>query len=406
MMMETLESRMHFSSVVITTGGIYTGTWDSNDPNIPAVTIKTSQPVTIQNSTITGKSNLIKCNTTASLTLSNVQGYSINPNVLGRAVGRFLDADSGITNIDIQNCYMEGTGGILLDGQNISGGTIKVLDNEAKNIDGRHSNGNGGWITTNNDSDYEIVQFVQVAQIPTVGSCEIARNKVTNIKGQSRVEDNINIYKSSGTASNRIRIHDNLVNGAYKANPTVADSNGFAGGGIIVDYKSNYVDIYNNTVLNTTNYSVAISSGHDNRLILNRVVNDEILPDSVNSSIYIWDSYHLGGFTNNEGRGNMVKVANNQPWWHPDASVWYENVQVPRTPGDADGNGVIDADDYFAIDVGYARKSTGWINGDFNVNGVIEGDDYFIIDMSYSNTPFVGQLTVADSITAWELLNG
>src|SRR5262249_36111712 len=55
--------------------------------------------------------------------------------------------------------------------------------------------------------------------------------------------------------------------------------------------------------------------------------------------------------------------------------------------GDADLNGQIDADDYFAIDRGFANRNnpaspfhSGWQNGDFDYNGKIDPDDYFLID--------------------------
>jgi hypothetical protein len=48
--------------------------------------------------------------------------------------------------------------------------------------------------------------------------------------------------------------------------------------------------------------------------------------------------------------------------------------------GDANLDGGIDADDYFAIDSGYSRGSATYANGDFNYSGKIDGDDFFIID--------------------------
>ncbi len=52
--------------------------------------------------------------------------------------------------------------------------------------------------------------------------------------------------------------------------------------------------------------------------------------------------------------------------------------------GDANLSGWIDADDYFAIDTGYARDSNpSYASGDFNYDGQINGDDYFLIDSNY-----------------------
>ena len=60
------------------------------------------------------------------------------------------------------------------------------------------------------------------------------------------------------------------------------------------------------------------------------------------------------------------------------------NFRVQIAAGDADFNGHVDADDYFRIDRGYAKRLTTWSNGDFTYNGVINGDDYAIIDAAYT----------------------
>jgi len=51
--------------------------------------------------------------------------------------------------------------------------------------------------------------------------------------------------------------------------------------------------------------------------------------------------------------------------------------------GDANLDGVVNADDYFLIDSGYITQTKGYINGDFNYDDVINADDYFLIDSSY-----------------------
>lgn len=53
--------------------------------------------------------------------------------------------------------------------------------------------------------------------------------------------------------------------------------------------------------------------------------------------------------------------------------------------GDANLDRQINADDYFQIDSGYARSSTGWFSGDFDYDGVISGDDYFVIDSAFTS---------------------
>jgi hypothetical protein len=51
--------------------------------------------------------------------------------------------------------------------------------------------------------------------------------------------------------------------------------------------------------------------------------------------------------------------------------------------GDANLDGVIDADDYFRIDRGFLNTMQGWVNGDFNYDNTIDADDYFLIDSAF-----------------------
>ena len=53
--------------------------------------------------------------------------------------------------------------------------------------------------------------------------------------------------------------------------------------------------------------------------------------------------------------------------------------------GDADGNGVINFDDYARIDNGYNNAFTGFSNGDFNYDGIVNFDDYALIDFAFNS---------------------
>ena len=51
--------------------------------------------------------------------------------------------------------------------------------------------------------------------------------------------------------------------------------------------------------------------------------------------------------------------------------------------GDANLDGVVNADYYFLIDTAFITQQKGWYNGDFNYDGVINADDYFLIDSAF-----------------------
>jgi hypothetical protein len=353
--------------VTITAGGTYTGNWESQDPSVPAVTIATAQPVVLQDCNFRGRGTLVSGTVAhVKVTIHDCFGYGLNPNVAGRSAGRFADIEN-FDNVDVENNSLEGTGGILLSdyaGDHTTADTVKVLRNRAHNIDGRKSDGAGGYLDFNTETvagvtqdGFKTRQFVQVAKVLDVPAMEIAWNEVTNDPGVSRVEDNINVYESRGTPISHLQIHDNYIRGAYTVRPGQAsygDAAGnydwsYSGGGILLGdgdpadpaLVPGYADAFNNQVIGTTNYGVAIAGGHDQSISGNRVVSGGFLADGTwvadqNVGAYIWDSYGLGGgvFYNNTGSGNQSGWVN-QPtggrndWWVPGASAWLGNVHWP-----------------------------------------------------------------------------
>src|SRR5438067_10169513 len=83
---EFLEERALLASpIVITQGGTYSGTWESQDRTIPAVLVQTTEPVIIENSTIRARGDLIASGVAHSkITVRNTSGYGLNPNVAGK----------------------------------------------------------------------------------------------------------------------------------------------------------------------------------------------------------------------------------------------------------------------------------------------------------------------------------
>jgi hypothetical protein len=77
-----------------------------------------------------------------------------------------------------------------------------------------------------------------------------------------------------------------------------------------------------------------------------------------------------------------------------DAGNFNANVQLTFLSvidGDADGNGRINADDYFRIDSSFLDQpaNPSYAQGDFNDDARINADDYFIIDQSFLTQPSV-----------------
>ncbi len=357
--------------LLITQGGTYIGAWQSTS-RTPVIRVHTTQPVIIENSVLQGRGTLVESDFDhTDITILNTRGYALNPNVAGKSAGRFLDT-SVFDHVDVENNYMQGTSGIVLDdfaGNKSAASTVRVVNNVALNIDGRLSDGMGGYLTFNtrisktdghSEDGFDEVQFFQMGDSPNLANVEIAWNQVINQPGNSRVEDNISIYKTSGTSTSPIRIHDNYIQGAYTINPTQANTSdaswnydwSYSGGGIMLGDGNGdtladacgFVQAYNNQVIDTTNYGIAITAGHDSSFNNNRIISAGVLPNGQsivdqNVGAAIWDANNDGLLSpatwfNNSATGNQVGwnvgTARND-WWSPSAASFTNNTHWPGT---------------------------------------------------------------------------
>ncbi|MCY2955308.1 MAG: PEP-CTERM sorting domain-containing protein, partial [Planctomycetota bacterium] len=89
----------------------------------------------------------------------------------------------------------------------------------------------------------------------------------------------------------------------------------------------------------------------------------------------------VGAFLNDRGDGTPIMPT------FDGRNVDASSILVKHTwNGDANLDGLVNADDYFLADSGYITQKGGWYNGDFNYDGVVNADDYFQIDSA-----FIGQ---------------
>lgn len=322
--------------IKITKGGVYTGRWASDDPDVPAVLIDTAEPVTIENSVLTGPGHLISTDfhKTTRLVVRNSQGFGQNPDVYGENPGRFIHVES-FADLVVENNYLEGTSGIYVH-RWLGGGSVKIRFNRARNIVGLWSDGNGSWLDGGNQFTY--AQFVQFNDVRGVSGAEISWNEVVNVARESRTEDVISMYKSGGTTSSPIRIHDNFIRGSYPAKP---ESHSFSGGGILLgDHGGDNQVAYQNQIVNVANYGVAIAGGVNNRLESNRIVSSGALEDgtrihAANVGIYIWNQtdHPFGSSAGTENVVGYVQLKTDgtpvrNDWWIPDASTWTGNTKL------------------------------------------------------------------------------
>ena len=331
------------STLAIVRGGSYTGTFEAAGPHHPAITVETAEPVTIEDCDLKGDGPFIVAGDHAQLKLVRVRLHGRLPTRNGETVGRFLTA-SNPDSLEVADCDLNRTGGIYVSGfgaAQTARPTISIHDNRVHNVDGRIRDGAGGF-----RSHPHLVQFVQLDKVRHVGQIEFAWNQVINDPGDSAVEDVISIFKSSGLRESPIRIHNNYIRGAYPIDPAAPN---YSGGGIMLgdgaeanpDDGPAYVEAFNNQVLDTTNYGIAISAGHhctfhDNRIISSGLLQGRISPASQNVGAYIWDSnrkdFPHANFHHNGGRRNEIgwtRGLGRNEWWIPDATYWEQNLRIP-----------------------------------------------------------------------------
>ena len=297
------------STIVITQGGTYRGTYQSSSSSVPCVRVATSQPVVLEGCTLTGAGNLIEAAEGANLTVRNCRGQALAPSVDDQAPGRFLDAYRA-QRLVIEHNDFAGTSGIVVNrwsGTGAPGHTLTVRYNRVRNIDGRWRNGGGST-----RSSFLILNTVQ--QVPGM---EVAYNEVVNTPNQSLVEDNINFYNSSGTAQSPARVHDNFVRGAY---PFPATAGHFTGTGMTTDGDAAtpdgataYVEAFHNQFVSTCNAAMNIAAGHDVFFHDNRMVTSGLLPDGTRlqatyAATAVFNFYQQPGnvFYNNRVANNTI----------------------------------------------------------------------------------------------------
>jgi len=306
--------------LTITQGGTYSGNWKSTDPGTPAVMVATTAPVVIQNSHVTGPNDLIDDPLYGNnLTVKNVIGLGVNPNVIGQANGLFVDAQNPAL-LDVENCYFESvTFGVYIRGfgGNRDGTqTVTILNNRGRNIIGAESDGNNGYLP--GETNWQWAHAIQLSNMPSVPGIQMAWNEIINYPYQSLVNENINMYDAGGTSSSPALFHDNYIQGAYALNPVES----YNGGGYVTDGSgydtvasaSAYNSVYNNQIVGTVNMAIEFSTGHDNVAYNNTAIASGLLSNGTkipaqNVGLAIDDVYGNipnGSMYNNDMYGNTV----------------------------------------------------------------------------------------------------
>jgi len=305
--------------ITIVKGGTYTGNYRSLDSTVPCIAVYTSEPVVLVGCTLVGAGDLIKTGGGVDLTVRNCRGYGLTPTLDNRPRGRFLDAYQA-KQLVIEHNYMEHTAGMVVNrwsGNGTAQQTLTVRYNQGLNCDGRYRNGGK-----------ETRSFVQLNTVLGLAGVDISYNEFRNEPNESAVEDNINFYNASGTATSPIQVHDNYVQGAY---PYPATEATFHGTGLTTDGDGStptttaaYIEAYHNQFVSTCNAAMNIAAGHHIRFYENRMVTDGLLPDGTKlkatyaaTAVFNYYKKTDAVFNNNEITNNTigyVKWGYNSPY--------------------------------------------------------------------------------------------
>jgi FlaG/FlaF family flagellin (archaellin) len=331
-------------------GDIISGNYQG-DTGDAAITILTSDPVTIINSTLTGPGDMIQALVdSANITVTNTTGASTNPNVRGVQKGIFLHVNN-FSNINMQNNTITGMRlGFFCKGYTGDGTTDNTLiidKNTFVNIDARPSDGKGAYETTGQYNG----QAIHLGNIFNVPGIDIGWNEVINTPFQSSTGALIEINESSGTSASPMQIHDNYIQGAFPSSPgkDLYDFGGILVNGLPDDTAataSSFLNIVNNRVVATANYGIAIVAGHDVNVTTNRVVSSGFLSTGqfypmtasygnafggVNTNLF---SQASSVFFNNLISTNVLGLIRNDGTKKPVRSDW----SLPGQNGDVAGN--------------------------------------------------------------------
>lgn len=270
------------------------------------IVIKTTQPVILRKSRLKARRYCIHWDVgTIDLTLDNCVLECVNPMQYGEASGPAMNI-IGPKNLVVEHCTFIGGGGIQLSETPAGGAFVRIRYNRALNIDGRMSDGSGGYVfeQSNSTAYFKSRQFLQLRGNIVIADGEAAWNEVVNDPFISRREDAFSVFGGSGVPGKPFWIHDNAVKGGASPRPY---DNGYSGAGFMVEDAravvtdtsvAQYVDIDDNHVIGASNVGLGfVGTGvshvraRRNRFVsCGRINGQPVLAAGMNSPINVYEN--------------------------------------------------------------------------------------------------------------------
>lgn len=231
------------TSIVISSGGTYSGCYVSTDAATAAVRITTTAAVTISSAIIRHKGQGIRAvDARVNLTVQDTAITALDPGTPGDQAALYSFTPSSLT-LD-NNRFTDGHG-ILIAGNDLSTSPFQIRRNDFVNV-GRY------------DQPSCCIGAIHLDKVLAAGGI-ISWNRATATYGQSVNEDVFGIFQSNGASGNPITIDHNLINGSY---PYSGNGSGFTGSCInIGDSGGSWQVGDTNTCVNTANNGVMLGNG-------------------------------------------------------------------------------------------------------------------------------------------------
>jgi hypothetical protein len=228
----------------ITSGGIYTGRYESTVASTPAVTIATSEPVVLSHMTVRHRGSAVFAQgTRANLTIVDSSFTATDPGSVQEQWDVYAYQPTAL--VVEHNSFLDGHG-ITINGNNLTTSPFRISFNDFVDV--------GRYGAT------EMVGPVHTDKVLAPGG-KVQWNRSTATYRRSVIEDAFGFYRTNGGAGNPLDIGHNLVNGAY---PHSGNGSDFTGGAFdLGDGGGSWLLGHDNTAVNYTNNGFMIPSGHD-----------------------------------------------------------------------------------------------------------------------------------------------
>lgn len=274
------QAPFNIDDALITARGsnVFTGNWESGtfaENSGSVVNVNTAQPVIFDGCRFRSRSQHACVRSLipgSQVTVRNCLAETLNPNVSGQAAGYFVKlGEPG--SVVCENNTITGSGGVLIVGNvamTTDSTSIRIRYNKLRNIDGRKSDGAGGYVDelSNSTAYFMARQVVQFDKI-TCADAIIDWNDLIDTPLQSRREDAFNFTNAKGAAGSYILVRNNYIGGGWTAKPF---QNTYSGAGLLAENASQYIEFRQNRIVNATNQAAHMAGGSHYRLIDNRIV--------------------------------------------------------------------------------------------------------------------------------------